>query len=110
MKNAFFAAILGLLAARDMAIADEVENLPGVVLTSTAFPTSVMPAVCPCDQPDEPHSWINAEYLLWWVRRSPLPVPVATLGDVSDKVPGALDQPGTRVLLGNTGLGFGAFT
>jgi hypothetical protein len=43
--------------------------------------------------------WVRAEYLLWWIRETGF-VPLATLGSVSDDRPGAIGQPGTRLLFG----------
>lgn len=58
--------------------------------------------------------WARPEYLLWWVKNPPLPVPVVTTGDPSvgfDPDPantvntaGAIGQPGTRVLVGGTSI------
>jgi hypothetical protein len=41
--------------------------------------------------------------LLWFIRGQPLP-PLLTTGPVTDMPPGALGQPGTQVLFGNTSL------
>src|SRR5687767_11670098 len=61
------------------------------------------PESCPA-----PRIWGGADYLLWWVRKSPAP-PLVVTGDPADAFPGALDQPGTRVLFGgDTGLDYGA--
>jgi hypothetical protein len=58
--------------------------------------------------------WARPEYLLWWVKNPPLPVPVVTTGDPTvgfDPDPantvntaGALGQPGTRVLFGGNSI------
>ncbi len=53
-------------------------------------------------------TWGGADYVLWWVRRGPTP-PLVVTGSPNDPFPGALDQPGTRVLFGDQGLGYGAF-
>lgn len=44
--------------------------------------------------------WVTGESLLWWFKDSPLPVPLVTSGSFGDTSPGALNQPGTRVLVG----------
>ncbi len=41
--------------------------------------------------------WASAEYLLWWMQGADTP-PLLTTGSASDAFPGALGQPGTRVL------------
>jgi hypothetical protein len=62
--------------------------------------------------------WAHAEYLLWWVKSAPLPVPLVTTGNPSVgfdptmvntvNTAGAIGQPGTRVLLGDDNLPFAA--
>ncbi len=42
----------------------------------------------------------GADYLLWWFKGAPLPVPLVTTGNLNDSVPGALGQPNTQVLFG----------
>ena len=57
---------------------------------------------CPlfeCSQP-----WIRGEYLGWALRKSSIPVPLITSATFSDPIPGAIGQPGTRVLLGDQKL------
>jgi hypothetical protein len=50
--------------------------------------------------------WFGAEFLLWSTKRASLP-PLVTAGDPADLAPGALGQPGTRLLFGGGGDGFG---
>src|SRR5262245_58722053 len=48
---------------------------------------------------EHPHSvWLRGEYLLWYIKRHDFP-PLITAGAGIDR-PGALGQPGTRVLFG----------
>lgn len=59
--------------------------------------------------------WASAEYLLWWVKGAPYPIPIVTTGDPTlgfpnTSIAGAIGQPGTQVLLGNGNAGFGAFS
>jgi hypothetical protein len=63
----------------------------------------------PCE-----HVWFHAGYLLWWVKNGPLPVPLLTTGSPLMISPdgvltggGALDQPETKILFGNTRLDYG---
>lgn len=58
----------------------------------------------------EERFWFTADYLLWWMKNSPVPAPLITLGDPGDRVPGALGQPGTQVLYGGSGDQLGAFS
>ncbi|MFO0927300.1 MAG: BBP7 family outer membrane beta-barrel protein [Gemmataceae bacterium] len=45
--------------------------------------------------------WGSADYLLWWIKGAPLPIPLVSTGDPTAALPGVIGQPGTRVLLGN---------
>lgn len=58
--------------------------------------------------------WFHGDYLLWWVKNGPLPVPLVTTGaplaiDANGNLSGgaALDQPGTSIVFGNTRLDYG---
>jgi hypothetical protein len=42
--------------------------------------------------------WSTLEYLNWQYRASPIGVPLVTQGSPTDLIPGALGQPGTRVI------------
>ena len=57
-----------------------------------------------------PAFWADADYLMWWMRHGPLSAPLLTTGDPTNAVPGALGQPGTRVLFGGSGLDYGTFS
>jgi hypothetical protein len=60
------------------------------------------PVVSDCDFAPAPcgyRVWGGAEYLMWWFRSGQTP-PLVTTGNPADNVPGALGQPGTRVLFG----------
>ena len=60
------------------------------------------------------HGWARVDYLLWWVKDAPLPVPVVTTGDPrvgfdprqvnTVNTAGAVGQPGTRALFGNDSI------
>jgi Putative beta barrel porin-7 (BBP7) len=80
--------------------------------SSTPSPTSWDPACgsvfdCECSSWRD-RFWIGGDYLLWWVKPGPVPVPVATTGNPALNFAGALGQPGTSVLLGDSNLGYGA--
>jgi hypothetical protein len=53
-----------------------------------------------------PPHWVRAEYLLWWSKNGPLNQPILTLGSSSDAIPGALGQPDTQILLGNSSINY----
>jgi hypothetical protein len=58
-----------------------------------------------CDGSSE-RFWVSADYLLWWTKHSPMPVPVATVGSINDVIPGALGEPGTRVIFGGSDINY----
>jgi hypothetical protein len=51
--------------------------------TPTTDPTAAPPTVEFTVQTDSPAArfWVRAEYLAWWVKSSPVPVPIVTTGD-----------------------------
>jgi hypothetical protein len=51
--------------------------------------------------------YLSAEGLVWWMKGNKLP-PLVTTGSAADAVPGAIGQPGTQVLFGNSEVGNGA--
>lgn len=44
--------------------------------------------------------WAQGDYLLWRIKEAPLVGPLITTGSPADPLPGALNQPGTRILVG----------
>lgn len=51
--------------------------------------------------------WIRGEYLLWTLRNNPVPLPLITSASFSDPIPGAIGQPGTKILRGNKTVDMG---
>jgi hypothetical protein len=51
--------------------------------------------------------WISTGYLMGWLTRPKLATPLVTQGDLADPRPGALGQPGTRILYGDDQFRFG---
>jgi len=51
--------------------------------------------------------WVSGGYLMGWLTRPKLVTPLVTQGDVADPRPGALGQPGTRILYGDEQFRFG---
>ncbi|MFM7151743.1 MAG: BBP7 family outer membrane beta-barrel protein [Gemmataceae bacterium] len=70
------------------------------------FPQLVSPQA-PCDA-KPPCFWLEAEYLLWWVKNAPLPQPLVTTGPVNSF--GILGQPGVEILGGNSTVNQDAFS
>jgi hypothetical protein len=54
--------------------------------------------------------WVNTDYLMWWIKGAPVNTPLVTTGALTDRPPGALGQPGTRILYGDSPIGFGALS
>jgi hypothetical protein len=97
--------------------ADEGAQASPVVLSSSLSATLQPPVCTACsdnglrlNEPDPGcRMWYRADYLLWWVRGAPA-VPLVTAGNPADAVPGALGQPGTQVLLGDSPLNYRALS
>lgn len=54
-----------------------------------------------------PRYWIRGECLRWTLKKSPIPIPLITSASYADPLPGAIGQPGTKVLLGNKAVDLG---
>src|SRR5688572_15167165 len=63
-------------------------------------PPPAVVASAPGSDEDPPGLWASFEYLNWWIRSGPVSAPLVTVGDPTDPIPGAIGQPGTRVLSG----------
>jgi hypothetical protein len=51
------------------------------------------------------HVWASIDYLAWWLKGNPLPVPLVTTGDPNDgALAGTLASPHTQVLFGRSTL------
>src|SRR5262249_55239918 len=77
--------------------------VPGTALT--------LPAEHDCPAPCGPRFWASSEYLLWWVKNGPLPVPLVTTNGPGTI--GAVNEPGSQVLFGGgspNGLDYGTFS
>jgi hypothetical protein len=72
-------------------------------------PTANLPPT-PSDNGGLSGPWVNADYLLWWVRSGPSGGPLVTRASAADAVPGALLEPGTRTLFGDAPLDWGTFS
>lgn len=60
--------------------------------------------------PPNPYIWFSVEYLCWWAKDGPLPLPVATTSTAPlTPLAGTIGAPGTQVLFGNTSQNFGGF-
>jgi hypothetical protein len=56
----------------------------------------------PQPTPGVTHFWMEFEWLYWWFKERQLP-PLLTTGAPTDQLPGALGQPNTHVVFGNSG-------
>jgi Putative beta barrel porin-7 (BBP7) len=55
--------------------------------------------------------WVNTDYLLWRVKNGPVSTPLVTASNsLTDQPPGALNQPGTRILYGDRPIDYGTFS
>jgi hypothetical protein len=91
---------------------------PAVSLEPALTPSSPTLDLAPAYSTGTYRVWARADYLLWWVKNAPLPVPIVTTGDPrvgfdpnlvnTVNTAGAIGQPGTRVLLGDSTIQFPA--
>jgi hypothetical protein len=102
---------------------------PPKALAESKLPPGVLaPSSSPCDlscasrpNPNECYRfWARGEYLLWWVKDAPMPVPIVTTGNpnvgfnggvfAAVNIAGAIGQPGTQVQFGGNDVNFHAFS
>lgn len=94
--------------------APEAIAAPPVPLPAPPAAPLAAPAFHPYWGPAEPYNawsnrmWISNEYLLWWVKNGPLPVPLITASSAADV--GTLGAPTTQVLFGGKSIDYGAFS
>jgi Putative beta barrel porin-7 (BBP7) len=110
MKKGLLVSILSLLAGGGLATAQEKPagpNAEPIVVQSSAplIPYRAWAG----EARDVPRIWVSTEYLNWWITRGPVGVPLVTTGDVGSPTGGALGNPNTRVLFGESPIDFGAF-
>jgi hypothetical protein len=110
-----YGALTALLAGAGIALGEAPPVPPVSVWTAPHQAASVpaewsTPAMCDqaCmteDNSDHTRLWVNAEYLLWWVKDAPLPPALVTTGDPNTDNPGALGHGGVPVFGDKADLG-----
>jgi len=89
---------------------------PPAVVEVLTPPETTLPAV---DGPAPRGSrvWLSGDFLLWWIKEAPVPVPLVTTGPfdpnlLAQPVPavGALGNPTTQVLFGGKSVDLGTFS
>ncbi len=117
-----------MLAAEDASAQSAVTLMPPVAATSAAAGGNGSHAASPnatsgyvepgaashvfANSPSDcaPGLWFNIDYVLMWMKAAPAPGPLATTGSFLDPLPGALGQPNTRVVFGNSEISNNAFS
>lgn len=102
MRNGFLGSLVALLTGTSLALAQPTPSSPPAPSAPAAPPSSastveVIPDVQPCGPPGR--VWVNADYLLWTIKGSPLPVLVTSGPESSSAI---LDREGTVPLIGGS--------
>jgi len=115
MKKGFFASLLIVLTGAGAALAETMDSVPSPAAEMVTGEGDSTPAglwndcctlpKCECG----PRLWVSAEYLLWWIKNSSVG-PLVTTGDPNAPNGGLLGDPSTRVLFGDRGIDYGAFS
>jgi hypothetical protein len=71
---------------------------------------SGMPTVGPMATFGTETVWFSMDYMAAWLQRPHLTTPLLTTGSTADANPGALQQPGTRILFGDSDYSFKAYS
>jgi hypothetical protein len=58
--------------------------------------------------PRGPQCWVGVDYLLYWTRHAPLPIPIATVGPAAGF--GIIGTPGVQTILGSDEFNFHTFS
>ncbi|OAI54605.1 hypothetical protein AYO44_03425 [Planctomycetaceae bacterium SCGC AG-212-F19] len=78
--------------------------VPANIAAGTGAPTSTMlvsaPAVEAPEAAESNRVWVAGDYMLRWLKPVCLTVPVVTIGNPANAIPGAIGQPGTGVVVG----------
>ncbi|HEV3262427.1 MAG TPA: hypothetical protein VG013_36585, partial [Gemmataceae bacterium] len=105
MRTRFLSPLAAVLASAGLSLA-EAPPAPETVVPAGSMVRSVPDGSgtpVTDDAPVEGRRFrVDSEYLLWWFKHSPVPVPLVTSAAPADANPGALGQPGTQLLLGGT--------
>src|SRR4051794_11982694 len=92
------------------------QSAPPATPTPAAVPETVLPANCFEAAPVSRNRWfLDGDYLLWWVKRAPLPAPlITTTRNLGEGLPaeftGSLTDPATQSLIGGHDMNFGALS
>ncbi|WP_439630677.1 BBP7 family outer membrane beta-barrel protein [Gemmata sp.] len=119
LKRTLLASLGSLLTGTGLALADDVPApLPAAAAAEVApaaqpAPPAPPPAPClplagECDRGIR--MWGTAEYLAWWMKDAPSPVPLVTAGPTVPNLAPVLGAPGTRVVLGSGGVALDTFS
>jgi hypothetical protein len=114
MRTGPLKSLAVLIASAGLALAQAPIAPPPVVYPLDA-PQEAAPAAgpawgapAPAAPADGDRLWVSAEYLLWWFKKSPVPVPLVTTTSSPDQTPTAgLGVEGTSGVLGFGGVDTG---
>lgn len=109
MKKGFFGSIATLITSAGLTFAEPPLATPPTASLPAATPSAqapkgdvIAPPTCATGDCFAPAAcqdcgvWFTAEYLMWWIKDSPMPAPLMTTG-----TNGILGDPNTRVVLGS---------
>lgn len=94
---------LAALCTGSVGAGEDVER-PGRGTEPLATNCTLAPCCCACCQPCGPRFWATSEYLLWWIKDAPLPVPLLTTGPAQANLTPTLGLPGRTILIGGEDL------
>jgi Putative beta barrel porin-7 (BBP7) len=107
MRKGFLTSVLTLLACAGSGFAQE--GLPSPIPSATWSDVPPVTACCPPSGAvsNGSHAWIAFDYLNWWISPMQINAPLVTTGNPLSPTGGALTDPATRVLFGNSDVDFG---
>jgi hypothetical protein len=110
MRNLFAAIII--LASASAVVAQTAPG-PAPTLPVLAEPVADFPRIgVECKDCKRDRFWAEADYLMWWMRKDPIGVPIVTTDTTNGASPtaGGLANPTTQVLIGSNAFGYPIFS
>ena len=106
MKQLFLASIATLSVGIGLALAGEPPAAAQETTAPWVAPTPIVtgaPVSAMDESQDTTRVWAHADYLLWWLKNSPVPAPLLTSAGPPSST-GIIGQPGTQILLGGSNV------
>ena len=107
MRKAILASVLSLLACVGSGFAQDKLLPPVATPPVTVAQPVIADGTWSAGVSTAPRGWVAFDYLNWWISPGPIGVPLVTTGNPASPTGGAIGDPSTVVLFGNSNVNFG---